>query len=149
MNTRNLHEGQNSGNHDLDPYTDCDDERLQYLEGEFLDYFEEWEKFVQERPRNVTKNDREKMLLSRQTLDGLEITVRSIVACVRYLPRLGAPFILTEMFNQDILEQLCNLCMDEKLEILLASNILNRRTELTSTCCHGIKPPNRSKKKNP
>ena len=42
---------------------------------------------------------------------------------------------------------LCNLCMDEKLEILRSTNKINKRTELISTCRHGMKPPDRSKKK--
>ena len=42
---------------------------------------------------------------------------------------------------------LCNLCMDEKLEILLLKNKINKRTELISTCRHGGKPRNRAKKK--
>ena len=42
---------------------------------------------------------------------------------------------------------LCNLCMDEKLEIIRAQNRINKRTELISSCRHGERPPNRSKKK--
>ena len=41
----------------------------------------------------------------------------------------------------------CNLCMDEKLIILLTENTLNKRSELVSTCRHGSKPPDRSRKK--
>ena len=42
---------------------------------------------------------------------------------------------------------LCNLRLEEKIEILLSANKLNRRTELISTCRHGPKPPDRSKRK--
>ena len=45
------------------------------------------------------------MQLSRQTLNGLTIATRSIVECVKYLLRKGASFILTEHFNQDVLER--------------------------------------------
>jgi hypothetical protein len=46
----------------------------------------------------------------------------------------------------------CNLCIEEKLAILMAkkihtNNCLNKRTELVSKCRHGYKPPDRSRKK--
>ena len=44
------------------------------------------------------------MQLSIQTLDGLNISMHSVVACVRPLLRSGAPFVLTEWFYQDPLE---------------------------------------------
>ena len=45
------------------------------------------------------------MMLSGQTLEGLEITVRTIVELVPYLLRNGVSFVLTSVFNQDVLEQ--------------------------------------------
>ena len=45
------------------------------------------------------------MLLSRQTLQGLKISVNSIVSCVKFLLNQGADFVLTSSFNQDPLEQ--------------------------------------------
>ena len=105
LNVRNLYEGRDSGNRDLDAYTDANDPRLQYLEETFLAYFEDWKESVKNRPGNFSRQEREKMLLSQQTLDGLKISVRSIVACVRYMLQQGAPFIMTEIFNQDVLEQ--------------------------------------------
>ena len=43
----------------------------------------------------------------------------------------------------------CNLCLDEKVEILKLSgpNMLNKRTEIISKCRHGEKPANRAKKR--
>ena len=44
----------------------------------------------------------------------------------------------------------CNLCIEEKLEILnhnTSTNILNKRSELISKCRHLRKPPNRAKKR--
>jgi len=36
--------------------------------------------------------------------------LKSIVACVKYMLNLGTPFIITEVFNQDILErQFCTI----------------------------------------
>ena len=105
LNTRHLYEGRDKRNPNLDVYTDADDPRLSYLSDAFLLYFDEWERSVDERPGNFTSQDRVKMQLSHQTLDGLKISVRSIVACVKFLLAEGAPFVMTVVFNQDDLEQ--------------------------------------------
>ena len=40
----------------------------------------------------------------------------------------------------------CNLCMDEKIEILrMKGELINKRSEVISTCRHNKKPPNRAK----
>lgn len=44
-------------------------------------------------------------MLSHPTLEGLEITVKSVVQCTRFLRGQGAPFVLSSVFSQDILEQ--------------------------------------------
>jgi hypothetical protein len=44
-------------------------------------------------------------MLSRQTLTGMKISVKSITECVKYLLGEEADFILTHTFNQDPLEQ--------------------------------------------
>jgi len=44
-------------------------------------------------------------MLSRQTLTGLKISIKSITECVKFLLGEGADFILTHTFNQDPLEQ--------------------------------------------
>ena len=46
------------------------------------------------------------MQLSHQTLKGLTITTKSIIECIQFLLRKGAPFVLTSHFNQDPLEQM-------------------------------------------
>ncbi|XP_072043833.1 uncharacterized protein [Amphiura filiformis] len=105
VNSRNLYEGANKRNPNLDPYTDSNDERLTWLSDTFLKYFDTWRDSVKNRPGKFSKEQYAKMQLSQQTLDGFKITVRSIVACVRHLLKEGAPFVLTEVFNQDALEQ--------------------------------------------
>ena len=104
-NTRNLYEGKEKLNSDLGAFTDPDDPRLVYLMETFLGYFDEWRNSVDQRDGNFKSEDRVKMQLSPQTLCGLKISVRSIVACVKFLLQQGAPFVLTAVFNQDILEQ--------------------------------------------
>ena len=88
-NTRNLYEGT---------------EKINLLET-FLAYFSEWSNSVAQRSGNFTSEDRANMQQSHQTLDGFKISVRSIVACVKVLLQQGAPFVLTNVFNQDVLEQ--------------------------------------------
>ena len=105
LNVKDLTESQKKRNSDLAPYRDADDERLQWLLGEFLEYFEEWKRSVERREGDFTKSAKAAMQLSYQTLDGLEISARSIVACVKFMLNIGADFVLTRCFNQDKIEQ--------------------------------------------
>ena len=41
----------------------------------------------------------------------------------------------------------CNLCLEEKLELLTIRNALKKRSEVVNKCRHGNKPQNRAKKK--
>ena len=106
MNTRNLSEAARTRNPNKRAYTSVEDDRLAWLTGDFLNYFTQWRKCVMNRPGDFSKQDWSAMMLSHQTLTGLEITARSVVACINVLLNAGAPFVLTSHFNQDILEQL-------------------------------------------
>ena len=106
MNTRNLSEAARTRNENKRAYTSPDDERLNWLTGEFLDYFTAWKESVNNRAGEFSKGELSAMQLSHQTLAGLKITAQSVVACVRTLLEAGAPFVLTSHFNQDVLEQL-------------------------------------------
>ncbi|CAC5412162.1 THAP9 [Mytilus coruscus] len=53
----------------------------------------------------ATATQKAAITLSRQTLDGLKISVKSITECVKFVLGSGADFILTHHFNQDPLEQ--------------------------------------------
>ena len=57
------------------------------------------------RSGNFFKRDREKMFISTQTYEGIQITTLSIIELIRFLLENGVNFILTEKFNQDCLEQ--------------------------------------------
>ncbi|XP_071101730.1 uncharacterized protein [Haliotis cracherodii] len=105
LNTRNLNEADRKRNTNLREYVDRNDERLTYLTTEFLGYFDAWERAVLNRQGPLTKSQRSRMMLSKQTLHGLRITVQSIVECVRFLLDEGANFVLTHRFNQDPLEE--------------------------------------------
>ena len=105
LNVRNLNEGQQKRKDNLKPFTDPNDPRLDYLTDDFLKYFEDWKQSVEARPGEFSKTQKNQMQLSYQTLEGFRITVRSVVECTRLLLRKGMPFVLTERFNQDPIEQ--------------------------------------------
>ena len=105
MNTRNFKESLKKKNENVKPFTSPDDHRLRYLTKEFLPYFTEWQRTVDLRAGNFTKSERSEMILSYQTIEGLKITVLSVVECIKYCLNNGMPFVLTEKFNQDAIEQ--------------------------------------------
>ena len=45
------------------------------------------------------------MQVTHQTLEGLEMTVRSVVECVKECLNKGMDYVLTTRFNQDPIEQ--------------------------------------------
>lgn len=104
FNIANLTDGRNKRKPALDPFRSINDWRFKWLEEEFLKYFNEWDEEVQnlEVPEGFEKD---KMLLSKETLEGIRITVFSTIGAVKYLLKKGASFVLTAKFNQDPLEQ--------------------------------------------
>lgn len=104
LNVRNNHEGRFKRNPNLNPYTDVNDVKLNWLMVDFLGYFQEWEDHVNNLS-GLSQSEKTKMLLSHQTRAGIQITVKSIVSCVKILLNSGAPFVLTHAFNQDPLEE--------------------------------------------
>lgn len=52
-----------------------------------------------------TQNARDHMFLSWKTFERLQITVYSVNECVKYLLNSGLQFVLTEKFNQNIVEE--------------------------------------------
>lgn len=104
VNTRNYSESKVKNNPNLAPFENANDWRLQWLEQDFLGYLQDWEDEVQnlELPKDC---DRKKMLLSRDTREGLQMTVLSIVEIVPFLLKKGAKMVFTERFCQDSLER--------------------------------------------
>jgi hypothetical protein len=74
MNSRNLMEATHTRNPNVAAFSSAEDERLTWLNEEFLGYLDEWKKEVNERPGNFTALHKKKMLLSRETLEGLYIS---------------------------------------------------------------------------
>ena len=89
----------------LKPYTSCDDERLNWLENTFLKYLADWKKSTEDRPGNFSPIDRQKMFLSLQTYEGLQMTVYSVIEVTKFLLSKGMAFVLTNCFNQDVVEE--------------------------------------------
>lgn len=76
---------------DLKPYTDPNDKRLkvllhdnkhytclylheQRLEGEFLQYWRDWEESITQMFPKIAPSDKERMQISKETLEGLTMT---------------------------------------------------------------------------
>ena len=68
-------------------------------------FLNSWKESVEKQSGHFTANDREKMFLSHQTSEGLVITVNSVIEATQFLLESGMPFVLTEKFNQDVLEE--------------------------------------------
>ncbi|KAK3915666.1 Transposable element P transposase [Frankliniella fusca] len=93
-------------NPDKLPFTSSDDERFNFLENDFLSYFEEWKQDVINRPGIFTNGERSRMIISHQALGAIQITVKGIAGAIRYmLDVAGAPSVCARVFNQDPLEQ--------------------------------------------
>ena len=87
----------------LKPYTSVDDERFAWLD-QFLDYFELWKESIDERQGTFTQNAKSNMFISWQSYEGLQVTVHSFKEVCKFLLEQGIPYILSERFCQDDLE---------------------------------------------
>ena len=86
MNVRSLNEHKTRNNPDVKPYTDVNDERLDWLQTDFLSYLN-------------------KMFISWQTFERFKITAYSTMEVVPLLLHEGFEYVLTERFCQDVLEE--------------------------------------------
>ncbi|KAK3925996.1 Transposable element P transposase [Frankliniella fusca] len=95
----------NKENHLLQPYTSKTDTRFEFLQGEFLDFFHKWHQDIQNRKGKFKKEERERMFISQQSYEALQITVHGFVRAIRFLLDKGATTIDGRKYNQDKLEQ--------------------------------------------
>ena len=95
MNVRNCQEHIHKLKPFLKPYSSVNDECLVWLS------LADWKQCIFNRPGNFTDSARSAMFISRQTYEGLQI---SCLSMVEYLLSSGIPYILTERFCQDPLE---------------------------------------------
>ena len=104
LNVRNQTEGISKRKPFLHLCRSCDDERLTWLKCTFLPYFEEWKNAVATRDE-FTQQQKEKMFIPIKTYEGILITTHSLIESVKYLLGSGVKFVLSERFNQDVLEE--------------------------------------------
>ncbi|KAJ1528910.1 hypothetical protein ONE63_007279 [Megalurothrips usitatus] len=103
LNGAHTQHGKRTANPKLNPYTDPEDQRFEKLMG-VLKYFLDWETEV--KAKSVSAKIKEKMLLARATLDGIEITINAFIRATQYmLKEEKAYFINARVYNQDPLEQ--------------------------------------------
>ena len=86
------------------PFSSIDDPRFSWLKNQFLKYFEDWLRSIEERPGAYTKSEKQKMFISSQTYEGVKITVHSVIELVKFLIMHKVSYVLTERFCQDPLE---------------------------------------------
>ena len=104
LNVRNTKECTIKRKDFLKPYSSIQDERFSWLRETFLNYFEKWLKSIEARKGNFTKGEKSNMFLSWQTFEGLKLTVNSMIELTKYLIQNDVPYVLTERFCQDPLE---------------------------------------------
>ena len=105
LNVRNKQTGIYKLKSFLLQYEDRNDERFQWLMDYFLPYLQQWKNSTENREGNFKKQDRQKMFLSYQTYEGLQITVHAVIEAVQYMLDNGCKYVLTERFSQDVLEE--------------------------------------------
>eukprot|EP00794_Sanderia_malayensis_P001918 gene1918-2175_t len=87
----------------MKPFVSCDDERFSWLKNDFLGYLKDWKESID--VQDATASAKEKMFISRPTHEGLQITTYSVIEATKYLLNNGFDFVLTNRFNQDMVEE--------------------------------------------
>ncbi len=105
FNVRSINEGHFKRNTNLSPYKEVTDDRLRWLEEDFLGYFSSWKESVQNREGPFDDSARAKMFISWQTHEGLKISVFSLIGLVRFLLENGANYVLSNKLCQDAVEE--------------------------------------------
>ena len=104
LNVSNREEWQEKQKDFLKPSESVDNVRFEWLDS-FLFYFEQWKESIQNRDAsNYTAHARSNIFISWQTHEGLQITVHSFKEVCKFLLEHGVPYIISEKFCQDDLE---------------------------------------------
>ena len=104
-NVRSQFEGKMKRKPFLEPYRSVDDKRFKWLKEDFLSYFTTWRKNIAENKPQLTEKEKDKLFIPASTYIGIYISVHSLIEATQYLLRNGAEFVLTERFNQDVVEE--------------------------------------------
>ena len=105
LNVRNHSEYIKNRKPFFEPFRSNNDVRFDWLKNIFLKYLADWKTSVINRPGNFTQNACDRMFLSWQTYEGLQITVYSLIEVTQFLLNEGMQFVLSERFNQDVVEE--------------------------------------------
>ncbi|KAK3917142.1 putative 2-carboxy-D-arabinitol-1-phosphatase [Frankliniella fusca] len=93
-------------NPDLAAYRTSHDDRFDFLENVFLEYFEDWKRDILCRPGIYTDTEKSQMIISHQSLDAIVITVKGFIGSTKYMLDIAnAPKVDARVNNQDPLEQ--------------------------------------------
>ena len=103
-NVRSSDEHQIKQNALLAPYKKCDDPRFVRLTDTFLQYFVDWKEEITKR-EGFTPDQMTRLFISVQTYEGLQMSVKSLTECTKFLLENGVSYVLTERFMQDCLEE--------------------------------------------
>ena len=105
FNVRSTTEGGRTRKPSMLPYKDVNDPRFSWLSDDFLNYLQMWHDNVAQRPGNYDENARACMFISRQTYEGMKISIYSLIELVKFLLNSGIDYVLTNRFCQDPVEQ--------------------------------------------
>lgn len=98
----------NHRNPEKSPFYNVSDERLNWLEYKFIPYLENWKKKVNDRKKSngeaFSNSEKEKMLLSPETMNGLIFTSKSFIGLTKYMLNIGTKFVILKRVSQDVLE---------------------------------------------
>jgi hypothetical protein len=95
----------NKENKFLAPYEDVNDWRFNYLLNDVLKFFHDWKKDTTKRPGRFEKEERDKMFISHESYESLQVTIPGFIGAVKFMLSIGAPYVDGRKFNQDKLEQ--------------------------------------------
>ena len=70
-----------------------------------MKYLSDWKESTEERPSQFTLNTKDRMFISWQTYEGIQISVHSVIEATKYLLTKGMEFVLKEHSNQDCAEE--------------------------------------------
>ena len=89
----------------LAPYTSNDDLRFEWLEKGMLQYLNSWKESIEKHPGEFSKGDKNKMFISWQTMERIEMDVAALPECIKFLLPQGCEYVLTEKLCQDAVEE--------------------------------------------
>lgn len=94
LNVKNTSYFFKSRNDNAQHFSSIDDERLIWLQNDFLSYLEAWKANCSDKSQ----------FLSKETYMAIKVTTESAVSCIKYLLEQGFQYVLTRKFTSDDIE---------------------------------------------